>query len=158
MARGYKLYAIWSIRPFPEAWDVHPLNVNEVRVAHELIPRMRGEGYLLGDTQYDSNRLHDLCWSQHHQLIAPRMSTAKGLGHRYQSPRRLHALELLRRTFGQKLLNTPNMLLSNFSSNESRAKTVSKSITLLSSGCMSRRLSKDCSVGSPIQKLIRLLN
>lgn len=119
MARGYKLYAICSIRPFPEAWDVRPLNVNEVRVAHDLIPRMRGEGYLLGDTQYDSNRLHDLCWSQHRQLIAPRMSTAKGLGHCYQSPRRLHALELLRRTFGQQLLNirrSIERLFGNFTS------------------------------------------
>jgi len=103
MGRGYKLYAIWSVRPFPEAWDVRPLNVNEVSVAYDLIPRMTGEGYLLGDTQYDSSKLHDLCMAVHHQLVAPRMSTAKGLGHRYQSPHRLHALEMLTRNFGRQL-------------------------------------------------------
>jgi hypothetical protein len=103
MGLGYKLYSIWGRRPFPEAWDVRPLNVNEVRVAHDLIPQLTGEGYLLGDTQYDSSRLHDLCWSRHYQLVAPRMRTAKGLGHRYQSPHRLHALEMLNRAFGQQL-------------------------------------------------------
>jgi len=102
-ARGYKLYAIWSDRPFPEAGDVRPLNVNEVRVAYDLVPRLTGEGYLLGDTQYDSNRLYDLCGVSHHQLVAPRRSTAKGLGHHYQSPYRLQALDLWRRNFGREL-------------------------------------------------------
>jgi hypothetical protein len=104
MGRGYKLYAIWGQGgTFPEVWDVRSLNVNEVRVAYELVPRLTGEGYLLGDTQYDSNRLYDLCWSQHRQLIAPRRKTAKALGHGYQSPLRRHALDLLTREFGQKL-------------------------------------------------------
>ena len=103
MARGYKLHVIWSRHPFPDAWDVRPLNVNEVRVAHDLIPQLEGEGYLLGDTQFDSSRLHDLCWSRHYQLVAPRMHTAKALGHAYQSARRLHALEMLNRRFGQQL-------------------------------------------------------
>lgn len=104
MGRGYKLYVIWGHRGvFPEVWDVRSLNVNEVAVAYDLVPRLTGEGYLLGDTQYDSNRLYDLCWSQHRQLIAPRVSTAKGFGHHYQSPHRRHALEMLTRSFGQQL-------------------------------------------------------
>lgn len=104
MARGYKLYAIWSDRPFPEAWDVRSMNVNEVRVAYDLVPQMKGEGYVLGDSQYDINRLHDLCWTHHHQLVAPlKKKTAKGFGHRRQSPHRLHALEAMKRAFGQQL-------------------------------------------------------
>ena len=104
MARGYKLYSIWSSHPFPDAWDVRPLNVNEVRVAQDLVPQLTGAGYLLGDTQYDSSPLHDLCLSHHYQLVAPGSRTATGRGHTYQSPHRHHALEMLKREFGQKLI------------------------------------------------------
>lgn len=103
MACGYKLYSIWSSHPFPDAWDVRPLNVNEVRVAQDLVPQLEGAGYLLADTQYDSSCLHDLCFSHHYQLVAPGKRTATGRGHAYQSPHRLHALEMLRRDFGEKL-------------------------------------------------------
>jgi len=105
MARGYKLHSIWSSHPFPDAWDVRPLNVNEVRVAQDLIPQLKGTGYLLADTQYDSSSLHDLCSSHHYQLLAPGKRTATGRGHTYQSPHRLHALDMLHRQFGQDLLN-----------------------------------------------------
>jgi hypothetical protein len=103
MARGYKLHSIWSNHPFPDAWDVWPLNVNEVRVAQDLVPQLAGSGYILADTQYDSSRLHDLCSSHHYQLVAPGKRTATGRGHAYQSPHRRHALEMLRRNFGRKL-------------------------------------------------------
>lgn len=103
MGRGYKLFAIWSDRPFPEVWDVRSMNVSEVVVAYDLVPKLKGEGYLLGDSQYDSNRLHALCGVHKHQLLAPRQKNAKGLGHICHSPHRLHALETLRRTFGQQV-------------------------------------------------------
>lgn len=104
MARGYKLYSIWSRHPFPDAWDVRPLNVNEVRVAQDLVPQLEGAGYLLADTQYDSSPLHDLCLAHHYQLVAPGKCTATGRGHTYQSRHRLHALEMLNRKFGQNLI------------------------------------------------------
>lgn len=102
-ARGYKLSAIWSLRPFPEAWTVRPLNENEVPVAKSLIPQLSGAGYVLADGEYDAMVLHDLAWTHGHQLVAPRRRTAKGRGHCPQSPHRLHALELLRRPFGEAL-------------------------------------------------------
>src|SRR5262245_42777201 len=37
IARGYKLHAVWSVRPVPEAWDVLPLNVDEKTTADQLI-------------------------------------------------------------------------------------------------------------------------
>lgn len=104
MACGYKLHSIWSSHPFPDAWEVRPLNVNEVRVAQELILQLTGTGYLLADTQYDSSSLHDFCASHHYQLLAPGNRTATGRGHTYQSPHRLHALDMLRRQFGKQLL------------------------------------------------------
>ena len=86
MARGYKLHAIYAHHDAPLAWTVTPLNRNESVVARELLPQLRGEGYLLGDAQYEVNRLHELAAANGHVLIAPRRrSKAKGLGHRHHS-------------------------------------------------------------------------
>jgi Transposase DDE domain len=104
MGRGYKLHCIWSNHPFPDAWDVRPLNVDERRVAPELVGRVKGTGYLVGDTQYDSSPLHDFCSDHHYQLVAPGNRKATGRGHKYQSPHRRHTLEMLKRTFGRELL------------------------------------------------------
>jgi len=106
MARGYKLHAIWSNRPVPEAWTVRPLNENESPVARKLISQLQGSGYLIGDGQFDVIALHDLSFERHHQLLThPRRSTAKGLGHIRQSPHRLHAIEMRQRDFGRELLH-----------------------------------------------------
>jgi hypothetical protein len=105
MGRGYKLYAIWGFRLFPEAWEVRSLNVNEKRVARELLPQLQGAGYLLADGEYDASGLHDECQAHQHQLVSPRMRHARGFGHGgYLSPHRVHALEMLERPFGQTLL------------------------------------------------------
>ena len=103
-AVGYKLHAIWSGAAFPAAWDVRPMNVNEMKVAYDLVPQLWGEGYLLADTQFDGSRLHDLARRHGHQLVAPRRKGPKALGHTYQSPYRLHCLAMLTRDFGRKLL------------------------------------------------------
>jgi len=105
MARGYKLHAIWSNRPVPEAWTVRPLNENESPVARLLICQLGGGGYLLGDGQFDVIALHDLAFEHHHQLLTHRRrGNAKGLGHIRQSPHRLHAIEIHKRDFGRELL------------------------------------------------------
>ena len=103
---GYKLHVIYGGRLMPEAWDVRPLNVNEKDVAHDLLTHLEGGGYILADGQYDSSRLHDDCRDHNHQLVAPRSSrpSPKGYGHRYLSPHRIHAIEMLGREFGQALL------------------------------------------------------
>jgi hypothetical protein len=103
---GYKLHVIYGERLMPEAWDVRPLNVNEKDVAHDLLTELEGGGYLLADGQYDSSRLHDACRRHNHQLFTPRSSrpNPKGYGHRYISPHRVHAIEMLGREFGQAML------------------------------------------------------
>lgn len=115
MARGYKLHAIWSDRPFPEAWTVRPLNENESPVARTLITQLRGGGYLLGDGQYDVIALHDLSYNHNHQLLTfPRVANAKGLGHIRQSPHRLHAIEMRQRDFGRELLRARRTIERHF--------------------------------------------
>jgi hypothetical protein len=114
MARGYKLHAVWSERPLPEAWEVRPLHENESRVAHQLLPRLRGAGYILADNQLDSNALYDLAMLHGHQLIAPPKKGRKGLGHHRHSPHRLRSLALLRRPFGAALFQYRNTIERSF--------------------------------------------
>ena len=102
-ARGYKLHAVWGGRAVPEAWRIEPMNVADTHAARELVPKLSGSGYLLGDGHYDSNQLHDLSGEHRHQLVAPRRKTAKGLGHQKHSHYRLRSIELQQQPFGKAL-------------------------------------------------------
>ena len=102
-ARGYKLHAVWDGRALPDVWRIEPMNVADTQAARELLPRVSGSGYLLGDGQYDSNQLYDLAATRQHQLVAPRRKTAKGLGHQRHSPYRLRSIELQQQSFGKAL-------------------------------------------------------
>lgn len=102
MAKGYKLHAVWSNRPMPEAWDVTPLNVHELVVAERLLEQLSGGGYLLADGNYDSSPLADQAHARGYQLVAPLPANA-GKGHRYQSPHRLRNRDLLAGDFGKAL-------------------------------------------------------
>ena len=102
MAKGYKLHAVWSSRPMPEAWEVTPLNVHELTVADHLIGQLRHTGYLLADGNYDSGPLADRAMACGYQLVAPVGANA-GQGHRYQSPHRLRNRDLLAGDFGKGL-------------------------------------------------------
>lgn len=103
MAKGYKLYAIWSEAPLPCAWEVRPMNASEPTVATDLLPQLAGGGYLLGDAVYDVNPLYEAAAATGHQLLAPRKRPRGKLGHRPHSPYRLRAMELFRQPFGQEL-------------------------------------------------------
>lgn len=104
-AKGYKLYAIVGHHSLPLVWHIDAMSVNENKVSRQLIPQLRGGGgYLVGDSQYDSNSLHDLAWKYGHQLVAPRRQPNTNLGHRRQSPGRLRCIELLKQPFGRGLL------------------------------------------------------
>ena len=74
------------------------------RIARQLfIPTLPGEGYLLGDPEYDCNPLYDLAHDAGHQLLAPKRQKHHGLGHRRQSPNRLRSIELMKQSFGKSL-------------------------------------------------------
>jgi hypothetical protein len=104
-AKGYKLYAVWDGRPVPEVYRVHAMNINEDKVAEEMIPDLAGGGDLLGDGEYDANAVSDAAGAAGYQLLAPREDPKAGLGHHYQSPFRLRSIELMRSPFGQEVFH-----------------------------------------------------
>lgn len=105
-SRGYKLHAIWAEGAMPEAWCVAPLNIVEKHMARRMLKRLEGVGYLLGDGHFDASNLHDLAIEARHQLVAPRQHPGSGLGHHYQSPHRVRALERLETPFQMNRFGT----------------------------------------------------
>jgi hypothetical protein len=101
--KGYKLHVIWGGGPLPIAWALAGLNVSERRIALLLVCDLPGEGYLLGDRQYDSAALYDAAAEAGYQLVARRQRDGRALGHRRQSPNRLRSLALLDVPFGRAL-------------------------------------------------------
>jgi Transposase DDE domain len=101
---GYKLQAIWSNGPLPEAWDVTPLNRCEKAAAVELlqqIPVVSGR-WLLGDGNYDASHFYDAAAARGFRLLTPlRTGKQPSKGH-YQSPHRLAARALMRRARGRR--------------------------------------------------------
>jgi hypothetical protein len=114
LMRGYKLHAIWGGSPLPSAWRIEPMNVGDAVAARILVARLPGEGYLVGDCQYDSNPLHAAS-SPRHQLIAPQQRPSKGLGHRRHHPGRVRALELMKKPFGRALVCFRDQIERDFS-------------------------------------------
>ena len=82
----------------PEAFAITPLDVCEKQMALRMVRRVgdAGEtGYLLGDAYYNASWLFDVCHHHAHQLLCPRAKPGSGLGHHYQSPHRLRAIDQL---------------------------------------------------------------
>ena len=102
-ARGYKLHVIWGGGSLPSAWRIEPMNTGDSTAARRLVAELSGSGYLVGDSQYDSNPLHKAA-GPGHQVVAPQQRPGKSLGHRRHEPSRLRALELLTHPFGKALL------------------------------------------------------
>ena len=92
---GYKLHAVWSGNPMPDAFAITALDVCEKRMAARMIGRLTGCGYLLGDGHYDASWLFDYCHHHGYQLLCPRAKPGTGIGHHYVSPHRLRAIEML---------------------------------------------------------------
>jgi len=103
MQKGYKFYAVWAGGPLPLAWALAPMNHSEKAMARELIPSIPGSGYLLADTEYDSNQLFELAHDANHQLVTQKRQKHRPVGHRPQSPYRLRSIELLKHRFGKTL-------------------------------------------------------
>jgi hypothetical protein len=103
-AKGYKFHAVYGQGCLPLRWEATPLNVAEPDVAAQMIPSLKpGGGYILGDSSYDRNPLHDVSLAVGYQLVAQRKRPRAGLGHRRHSPGRLRSIDLLQEEFGQAL-------------------------------------------------------
>src|SRR5262245_5611066 len=115
LAKGYKLHAVWSTGVLPETWEATPLNVHERKVADRLLGQLHQGGYLLGDGEYDASYLYDRAWKQGYQLVAPyRKAKRPGSGKHYQSPHRLHSIELLQDAFGEGLYQARRQIERSF--------------------------------------------
>ena len=107
MAKGYKLYTIADRMQGFLVWTVRPMNHAECTVGHELIEKLNGKGYLVGDRAYDVNKLYDLANAKSIQLITPqRKKNAIGFGHRRHSPHRMRAMSFKDSPAGQALLTS----------------------------------------------------
>lgn len=102
MAKGYKYFAIVDPNSVAVAWRVGPMNFSEKRMARRLIRDLSGQGYLVGDGEYDCNDLYHRCAAQGYQLLAAKRQG--GMGHRRHSPHRLRGIQLQQQPFGKALL------------------------------------------------------
>jgi len=94
--KGYKLHAIYGQSGRLLAWQVHPMNVDERKVGAELVKELTGDGYLLADSNYDSNTLYTASHEYGQQLVAARrFGSGRRLGHRSHAPQRLRGIALL---------------------------------------------------------------
>src|SRR6185312_5518821 len=100
-AKGYELDAIRAGRPVPETSRVYPMDVDEDKVAEEMMPDLTGGGYLLGDGEYDADGVVDAAGGAGYPLVAPRGDPEAGLGRTYPSPSRKRWIERMRTAFGR---------------------------------------------------------
>ena len=97
-AKGYKLHALVGSDGSVAGWRVAPMNTDERVMAGRLLKAAPSEvlGYVVGDANYDSNKLHRACDAHgDRQLVTPRRyGPGNGTGHRKQTPGRLRSIAL----------------------------------------------------------------
>jgi hypothetical protein len=108
-AKGYKIHAIVASDGCLANWRLAPMNKDERVMAERLLKTTNIDGYIAGDANYDSNKLHEACDAQgNRQLVTPRRYGAgRKVGHRAQSPGRMRSIALLENPqplFGRQLL------------------------------------------------------
>lgn len=109
-ARGYKVHAIVGSEGSVSMWRLTPMNKDERVMAERMLRVAPIQGYVVADSNYDSNKLHETC-VQHGQLqlvTRRRYGPTHGTGHRKQSSGRLRSIALTenpRPEFAHQLLN-----------------------------------------------------
>ena len=100
-AKGYKLHALVGSNGSVADWRVAPMNKDERVMARRMLKTTSVAGYVLADSNYDSNRLHQQCDDRGNlQLIsARRYGPGRGLGHRKQAAGRLRSKDILEDPF-----------------------------------------------------------
>jgi hypothetical protein len=93
-AKGYKMHAIVGSEGVA-AWRIAPMNKDERVMAVRLVRSTPLAGYLVADSNYDSNPFHEECDRHGNlQLITPRrFGKNHGLGHHRHSPGRLRSIQ-----------------------------------------------------------------
>jgi len=95
-AKGYKVHAIVDSAGAIAGWRVAPMNKDERVMAKRLVRTATIQGYLVGDANYDSNKLHQACAARDQlQLVTPRRyGPNHGIAHEKQTPGRLRSIQL----------------------------------------------------------------
>ncbi len=94
--RGYELHSVCTLDGRRNAWSVHTLGVDERVAAIDLIPRVTGAAYILGDTNYHSNNLCQIAAAHEMQWVAQRRRRGNGgLGHHPISNARRRCLDMV---------------------------------------------------------------
>jgi hypothetical protein len=115
MAKGYKIHAIVAPDGAIAAWRIAPMNKDERVMGERLLRVTPIQGYVVGDSNYDSNKLHQVCDARGNlQLLTPRRYGSKrGTGHRRQAAGRLRSIQLLENpypAFATKLMHDRDMI------------------------------------------------
>ena len=98
-AKGYKLHAILNCQGELATWRIAPMNKDERTMATRMVPQAGLCGYLVADSNYDSNHLHAVCDRVGNlQLVAPRRRGGV-LGHHHHAPGRLRSVGLTESPF-----------------------------------------------------------
>jgi hypothetical protein len=91
-AKGYKVHAIIGTSGIA-AWRVAPMNKDERVMAARLLRGAGIQGYLVGDTNYDSNPLHAVCDQLGELQLIARRRRGGAMGHHRHSAGRLRSVE-----------------------------------------------------------------
>jgi hypothetical protein len=110
MANGYKIHALIGSGGAIAQWRLAPMNVDERVMAEQLLRTADIQGYVTGDSNFDSNPLHKVCDERGNlQLVAARRRRGRGLGHRRHARGRLRSVLLTEGPradgFGARLLH-----------------------------------------------------
>jgi hypothetical protein len=102
-AKGYKLHAVVGRGGCVACWRVAPMHKDERVTAGRLVRSAPPEvvGYLVADTNYDSNPLHGACDARGDlQLVTRRRyGPGRGTGHKKQTAGRLRSIALTESPF-----------------------------------------------------------
>jgi Transposase DDE domain len=96
MAKGYKIHAIIGADGAIACWRLAPMNKDERVMAQRMLKTAPIQGYVVADSNFDSNLLHAVCQSrdQLHLVTRRRYGPNHGTGHRPQTVGRLRSIEL----------------------------------------------------------------
>jgi len=112
-AKGYKLHALINFQGEVAGWRLAPMNTDERVMAVRLVKAApeQVQGYVVTDSNYDSNPLHAVCEARERgrlQLVnRRRYGSGHGHGHRKQTAGRMRSKELLENpypAFGEQLV------------------------------------------------------
>ena len=119
-AKGYKVHAVVGADGSVASWRVAPMNKDERVMAERMLRVAPIQGYLVADSNYDSNKLHAVCGCRDSlQLVTRRRyGSEHGTGHRRQTPGRLRSIALTENPqpeFANRLLKDRDAIERRFS-------------------------------------------